>query len=305
MQKHLFPRLSPCYLGKHYDSVYDRKGRHKDFRRVATLLNTRLPDQIDSSFRDEFMLTLESSFEGGLPRSGFLYSNEGLCGSYAESFRNGFTIGLNIKDLFPNAKILFIFRRQDTFLESLYRQAIRNGHSIGPMKFVNFKNGEFGPYRLDYRANQDIKHLDWRRWVLRYRRFFGEPNVLAMPYEAFEEDSRTFIERLCRFFDSPCVYPVCDKRENSSDTGFLLRSMRIVNWFVHKKVSNMVGRVLPTGLIRSSLNGICFDPPFFSAKLRRQIMDYHYEGNKELSELLDDDLSRFGYHDNKEFFPDE
>jgi len=50
----------------------------------------------------------------------YLFSFEGLAGSYTHNCNFRYENMQLIKKLFPNAKILFIFRRQDSFVEPKY-----------------------------------------------------------------------------------------------------------------------------------------------------------------------------------------
>ena len=89
-----------------------------------------------------------------------------------------------VRELFPEARILFFVRKQSDWLQSAYRQHLVRGHAVPIEVFLNFYDGEFRP-RLN-------------RWV------YGSRNVEALTlrfleiYRAYAEaygEDRVFLFR--------------------------------------------------------------------------------------------------------------
>jgi hypothetical protein len=130
------------------------------------------------------------------PRS-VLISDEGVLVSWS---RDPFSVGQHLERCsrmasrwnFSRVKVLFTFRRQDTWLASSYTQESDRLRGASQAQFehwvrswLNKKNGYYETgIRLDY--------------ALLYRRLvevIGEPNVLMLPYELMKEDLSAFYQQ--------------------------------------------------------------------------------------------------------------
>lgn len=86
-----------------------------------------------------------------------------------------------VRELFPEARIVFFVRKQSDWLQSAYRQHLVRGHAVPIEVFLNFYDGEFRP-RLN-------------RWV------YGSRNVEALTLR-FLEIYRAYVEA----FGEDCVF---------------------------------------------------------------------------------------------------
>lgn len=289
LQKNLFPLLDLDYLGKHYDSEVDHKSSSADFEKVFKRVFVLQPYNLSSEYVDGIYDEL-----GDHDKT--LYSNEDMAGSYAESFRNGYQIAHNLKHAFPEAKIIFVIRKQDDFIESLYRQAVRQGYWMSVAKFIGYKNSEFRDYRLNYKANVDLKTLNYSEWVEFYAGIFGRENLLVLPYEALKFHKEDFLNKLCRFLKVATKEPLRSSYENRSDSWLQLQVMRFFNLIFYKKVQNNLNRVFHFNKLMPLIGLRSIEKKFLSSGLRDEIRASVAAGNKQLSEKYHLNLDEYGYY---------
>jgi len=294
LQKNYFPQLNFLYLGKHYQPPVRFGNALQDFERGIREIFTLSPVNIEPHHiraAQEGIVRLANEFKCNK----MFCSNEGLVGSYAESFRNGYLIAQCLNGLFAKPKLILVIRRQDRFLESLYRQAIRNGHSLRIEKFLNYKNGEFQAFRQDYRANIDLKTLRWDLLVDFYQQLLGRENLLVLPFEMLKEDQAEFLARIAHFVGVPCVSSVSAAPANARDTSFLLSIKRFFNAFLHPNLSNIIIRSLCLRPVGNWINWMGIDPDFISPSLVNRIRLFFQEGNRVLAEREGLPLEKYGY----------
>lgn len=176
LQKNFFPVLNLTYLGKHYDSKIDKRDNNKDFEKLFRALFYKQPFQVTEEEYNKIKNLIGHNKK-------ILYSNEVMVGSYTINFNNGYQIAHHIKNGFPNSKIIYVIRKQDDFIESLYRQAIRNGYSHSIKKFLNYKKGSFRINNYENDGQIDLFSLDYYKQLTFYTNIFGKENLLVLPYE--------------------------------------------------------------------------------------------------------------------------
>jgi len=193
-----------------------------------------------------------------------LLSCEGLVGVSFSPLRNNIEVSLLIKSVLDIEKVILVIRRQDHYVQSLYRQLIleedRYGRFICPEDFVSKTP------RLT--ALSSAVELNWLSLYQNYISIFGLDNVLCLPYEEMVKDLHGFIGRINNFLG---VAP------RLTQDFFTLR----------ERVSNV--QVTYRGD-----NGKKFQE--FDLELLRDVLTTQYANNKLLTELLDRDLSVHGYH---------
>lgn len=107
-----------------------------------------------------------------------------------------FVVAANLKQAYPNAKILIIIRNQFDYLLSLYkyRVAIKGEESRSLEKFLN-EEGGLGLF----------DKLEYDRIVKRYQSLFGKENVLVLPVELLRSDPEAFNAGIFAFLNVPPV----------------------------------------------------------------------------------------------------
>jgi hypothetical protein len=288
LQKNFFPLLDIVYLGKHYDSEIDDRKKDMEFAGLFSSIFVSRPFDLSEV---DYRKIVEAMPEGGK----ILYSNELMSGSSRMNFCNAPQIAHHLSKAFPGAKVIFVLRRQDLFVESIYRQAIRGGYHRSVAKFLSVKRGEFGRIFYGRDALMDIHSMNYLNWVEYYAEVFGEENLLVLPYEMLKSDRRGFLERISSFMGVEYREPLSGERTNGRDSYALLCAMRLVNSFVPKKLQNRISDILPFGIVASLLNAIGWERAFLDEEYSRKILSFHEDTNRELSRKYGLELERYGY----------
>lgn len=107
---------------------------------------------------------------------------------------SGFTTAKNIKQTFPEAKILILIRNQLAYLSSLYtyRVAIKGYET---RSFARFLTEEGGKGLFD--------HLEYHKLIEFYHELFGPEQVIVLPVELLSSSPADFYGRLLRFMELP------------------------------------------------------------------------------------------------------
>jgi len=215
------------------------------------------------------------------------------------------TTAVNLKETFPDAKILIIIRNQLDYMTSLYtfRVAVKGHETRGFARFLR-EEGEKGLF----------DHLEYHRLVELYHQLFGRENVTVIPMEVLLRSSEDFYHRLFEFLQIPTQKIQNTQPSNVSTKilailgfwqpinylfGQILSLLRLIfgerpgnfprfrssYYELKRKVTRILNRVLSKGrqLEIDSLPGSVDFVERFS------------ESNSRLNKLLDMDLSQFGY----------
>lgn len=95
----------------------------------------------------------------------------------------------NIHSVFPDAKIIIVFRRHGSWLASQYRRSVKNGYAHSFQKYVSLGTQEGVFNHDDMICFNKIKFLE--------NLFKSKPLVLF--YEDMKEDPFLFFDTICRF----------------------------------------------------------------------------------------------------------
>src|ERR1043165_717810 len=146
-----------------------------------------------------------------------LISHERLFGNMLKNFWDHSYITGCLQQLFPDARIILVVRKQDELVESIYKQSLQSGYYQGLNSFLNYRKNEFRESG-DYlgQPNLDINQLDLHRYVQRYVSTFGRSNLLVLPYELLRSDRTAFLDKLFAFLEIDPFYPPPNGRENRS-----------------------------------------------------------------------------------------
>ncbi len=199
-------------------------------------------------------------------------SSEGLCGVSFSPLKNNFEVAKMLYDIYGKSKIIFIFREQSSFCESVYKQLV----------FKEDRYGEYIPfeemYGLDNSKNAMslVKELNWYQIYMNYCEVFGQDNVLALPYEYMKSDLRGFISKLYGFMD---VDPVLEnnfytQQDHVSKKQYIYKMGRKWKNFGFQK------KIIFSGL---------------SQELKKKIKQEVEMSNRNLSKTLNIDLEKYGY----------
>lgn len=137
--------------------------------------------------------------------SGDMYSSH-------EDYRQNLAL---VRELFPEARIVFFVRRQSDWLQSAYRQHLVKGSAIPIQAFLNFYDGEFRPrlHRWVY-GSRNVEALTLR-FVDIYRAYaeaYGEESVFLFCQEDLRQRAETVKQRLADILGLPTLPEVPRER---------------------------------------------------------------------------------------------
>lgn len=132
-----------------------------------------------------------------LPHEMSLISSEGFVGCSPDPLLNADLCAKLLKIQHPNAKIILLLRRQDTWCESIYRQLVFVEDRF--RRFISFK--EFFDLDENRSGRVPVSMLAWDQLAKIYYRVFGASNVCVFPYELLRDDPAAFIQSLCDFLE--------------------------------------------------------------------------------------------------------
>lgn len=234
-----------------------------------------------------------------------LISMERWFGSMWHGFSNNQINSQTLRHLFPAARIILTIRRQDTLLESLYRQILR-GYGYPTVDcFLNLVDGRFLELGQNHTYFPSInpRTLDFHGYVRNYAALFGDENVLVLPLERMVQDPRGYFETLCGFIGTEPYYP--DTAQPVHE-GYSLLSSRIalvLNRFVrvNRRGAGSLPRFLPPRPLRHVLTNVVDRHAHTKGQLiddrtRRLVMDLLGDSNRALDEDLGLGLRPYGYY---------
>ncbi|MFC0019672.1 hypothetical protein [Roseibacillus persicicus] len=227
-----------------------------------------------------------------------IVSHECLLGNPVSGGFDEEVLAQRLKEIFPEAKILIVFREQYSHFASFYPEYLKHGGCESFVRFLNPPNHERMPYFSPSFFEYDLQ-------VQRYQEIYGERNVLALPYEILKNDFDDFLKRLATFCGREIVINFSDERVNVNPSLTRLGLLRFLNRFRRTNLApapllNVKGSqqlitllkffdlVEPKSLARWA----------FRKRARRAADDldgYFSESNRRLSEIVGIELGELGY----------
>ena len=134
-----------------------------------------------------------------------------MVGSGLRPSKNSLINACILKILYPNAKVILIFRRQEEYLKSIYRQLIFKENRFE--QFIKFSD----VFKISK------KYLDWYKIYKIYKLLFGSKNLLILPYELMDSNLEEFTNNILNFVGSKANLP-----QNYFDT--LINASNIKNY---------------------------------------------------------------------------
>lgn len=323
------------YIFPHIPDVYCVYSRDQD-------CNVKVMNAFDEHplFRDVDAIKkdIHARFEG-VEEPNVLISDEEYFGDYGhynsggsfiiKPFHNHQQRADLLAQLFPGAKVILTFRRQDLWIESAYMHFIHNYFTISVDEFLD-RTPHFKKTLYRWRSRKpgcDFRMLNWIKYLENYQRLFGKKNVLVVPHEMVLNDLRPALDRLYAFLGVPPYYPETVPHPGRSLSRTSYRLALILNRFVNN-VRNRWGiipakpfawwlrekrREKDTRLLWF-LAGISrrIDLYWFLSEVvdrfgyrkndvlgperRRVILDYFKDINKEYARMIGLDLGKYGYY---------
>lgn len=140
--------------------------------------------------RQAFAARLEAVRERGLVPA---LSYERLSGNPHHAGRDGGWMAERLQAVFPDARVLIVFREQRSMALSMYKTYVRLGGVATIRQYFAEWSEQVVPPLFDF------EYLAYHRQIRRYHELFGADRVLALPYEFLRERPREFVDRLASF----------------------------------------------------------------------------------------------------------
>lgn len=252
-----------------------------------------------------------------LKKDQILFSCEGLSGNWAFNYTNMGQSTIYLREIFGKAKILFVIRDQAEWLESIYKQVVRKQIESVFKKRELIKINDFFNYKGNTFHNKGkymgVFNFNWLEFAHCYIKTFGKENVLILPYEMLKEDLTTFLKYFYEFTNYKEYYParieyLNKTPENSTiEENFLRRKYHnSIKNMKDSRLKNIIRKIINTTLSKGKIIRKFLDI-FTSAELnllgqkfsnyqREYIKKFYKKSNKELSELINVDLRKYGYY---------
>jgi hypothetical protein len=168
-----------------------RWGRKGPDTPIARLVAARSLEFDATLARADFRTELDASRERGLIP---VVSLERLSG---HPFSGGFDskeMAERLASVFPEGRVLGVFREQRSMIVSTYKQYVRVGGACSLSRFIDPPR-----YRRPRMPLFDAQHFEYHHLLSRYRELFGAANVLFIPYELFLREPKEFVARIVDF----------------------------------------------------------------------------------------------------------
>lgn len=235
-------------------------------------------------------------------------TSEGLVGNRSTGGHDAKLLADRLAAYFGTARILIIVREQQSMLRALYKNLVRG---LGYTRSIAWL---LDPVHPDLVPQITPAFLRYDALVAYYRQRFGPERVLVLPYELFIEDPATFAGRIASFAGGAAEQMGVDQLPtnqvvNPASGLTAVTAMRLIHKALIKSPFD------PWGIIRSDKGGIrkwrmrMMDridrlvPDSLDRRLERRLARYiaehtagaFHDSNRRLSEMMDLDLSRYGY----------
>lgn len=148
-------------------------------------------DVVTKSVRDTLNREID---EAATLEQTFVLSHERLSGHPSSGGFDAKSIADRLHSLFPNAKVLMIFREQESMIRSAYSQFVTEGGSLSLRRYLT-------PPQPDVRKCPyfAFEHFEYAPAIKYYQQLFGNHNVLALPYEHFANSPIEFLNAVGQF----------------------------------------------------------------------------------------------------------
>lgn len=241
-------------------------------------------------------------FVEGITDGKLLISSERLVGDILWTFHDHVRVTDGLHDLFPSARIILTIRRQDDFLESLYRMYVKSYFYPTIDGFLCYTDGQFRDWIRPPLVFPSINvwRLNYHVYAQNYAAAFGRKNVTVLPYELLRDDPERFHTALAEFM---AIEPYFPRDSTIVNRGYSRLSCRIalaLNRFVRDpQWESRPWRVIPHHPLTGYLSRIDRHGPAhrtFDAINRRLSLQYALENVDRIhysrGNIIDDEKRR-------------
>jgi hypothetical protein len=277
----------------------DKQGPEHPVRR---LVGARPLEFDAAASRAEFAPLLQRIVDEGLsPVVSFeRFSGNPFSGGYDSK-----EIADRLLQVFPGARVLAVVREQRSMIVSTYKQYVREGGALPPTKFMR------PPTSRSMRVPWfDLRHFEYDHLIAYYQRLFGRESVLALTYEQFVADPRSFVAELARFAGRPLDAETLDSLpyESKTNPGPPASAIGARRWLNGLGVRSDLNPAPPLASpvfwrLGKRIDRLSLVPAVTAAreeaKLRRTVAEVvgerYVESNRRTAELIGVDLAAYGW----------
>jgi len=207
-------------------------------------------------------------------------------------------VAARLNEVFPDARVLVIFREQVSLIHSLYGEHLRNGGRLTLREFIGTGNEPLG-----FSGLCQLTFFCFDRLIEMYRDIFGEANVLALPLEMLSTDPTRFVEGICSFGGGTyCELPTT-RKVNTAWGPVTYEALRLSNGVVRgNRLRPQTGgiftarrralKLMDTLVPRSVQSSIKKKQ---RAAIERRTAGLFGQSNARLSKIVGLDLREYGY----------
>jgi len=223
-------------------------------------------------------------------------SDERLSGSPHAGGFDAATIASRLSAVFPEARVLLVFREQVDVIHSIYKQYVRDGGVARLSAYLRPRNpAEIPQFRF--------AHFEYHRPIQRYRELFGEDRVLALPFETLVRSEREFVGEIVAFCGLPSVRAHRRGERYPSLGSTTLAIKRWINAFLVRNSLSPAAPFYVKDHQRRFENLDRFVPRYLSRRRDRRersliteaVVDRYVESNRQTARLTGRDLAALGY----------
>ncbi len=286
---------------KHHPRIHvvNRKELKRVFLRVGSL-------HFDAAGAGEWIAAQRRTAESG--RDSMVISDEELSGNIHTGGNGGYLpkeVADRLHTVLPDAQVAIFIRNQYDIIESVYRQYVKKGGTLGIKKYLFDQGG------LNHRFPLfSFDHFEYHPLIAYYIALFGRERVHVFLNEEMKNDIDAF---LADFFARTSIPPAdgaSRKERKWANVRMSFASIflaRLTNRFygsdpinrrviVHIPGFYKICRAVYRGIDRLSIvRSIDRKRSFLSDALRDRITERYASSNRKLASLINVDLSDHGY----------
>lgn len=207
-------------------------------------------------------------------------------------------VARRLKAVFPNGRVLLIFREQVSIISALYVEHVRNGGTHTLEEFVGT-----GAEPPGWSPLCKLSFFRYDKLINAYKDIFGRSNVLALPFEMLKSQPEKFTRAIFDFSNVPFVDLPTSARSNVTWAPTATELMRRLNRIVGR---NPLGPKQPMSyqVARRIVERVNkYDPQRHKDKRSIAVQDYlrwrvgneYADSNAELEKLVGLGLQDYGY----------
>lgn len=208
-------------------------------------------------------------------------------------------IAARLKELFPDAKILFVIRNQLDSIESMYHFLVeQGGGNINPA----YGRPSVRSLRAWLSDQEDFSYRSYLE-TLRYDEMYGlyaglfsAENVKVLLFEDLQKNPQDFLDELGAFLSVGHIPADLMQKRNARASAALVRAFKIRNWLRSNGVNLAVPGFIsaPVKKVLSGMGGRSA-PDRLSSEEREVLAARYRDGNARLQVHTGKDLGACGY----------